>query len=151
MNVDIVSPKTGTGKILCVDDDPDILMVLQSALGTYGYETVLAHDGEEGVRVFKERKKELVVVILDLRMPVKNGFEAAKEIRADSPDVILIALSAYLGGQKKDAFLTKDCDQPLFNACATKPFSIEQLVTTIQTCIQKQADKVMQLDKKETI
>lgn len=118
-------------------------MILQSALGTYGYETVLAHDGEEGVKAFKEHKNELAAVIVDLRMPVKNGFETAKEIRAESQDVVIIALSAYLGGLKKDAFLTKDTEeQPLFNGCSTKPFSVEQLVSTLQTCLQKRADRL---------
>jgi CheY-like chemotaxis protein len=126
----------GKGKILCVDDDQDVLVMLNAVLSSSGYETVLAHDGEEGVQVFKNRKSELVAVVMDVRMPVKNGFEAAREMRAESADMPLIAVSAYFGGQKNNAQARQITDSG-FNTYTSKPFNIDFLLTTIDSLVQQ--------------
>jgi DNA-binding response OmpR family regulator len=135
------SPKTGLGRILCVDDDPDILMMLEAALGTYGYDTMLARDGEQGVRFFKDRKAEFVAAILDLKMPDKNGLQVAKEIRAESAKVVLIALSAYLGGTQEGGYLVKQCAEAGFDAYTVKPVPIEELVQIIQDCVRERTQE----------
>lgn len=124
------------GKVLCVDDDQDVLVMLDAILSTSGYETVLAHDGEEGVQVFKSRKNELAAVVMDVRMPVKNGFEAAREMRAESADMPLIAVSAYFGGQKNSA-QAKQIMESGFNTYTSKPFNIDSLISTIDSLVQQ--------------
>jgi CheY-like chemotaxis protein len=127
--------KTGKGKILCVDDDEAILKVLDVMLQSYGYETILAHNGEEGIDLFRQHKKDLVAGVLDLRMPRKNGLEVARAIRAESSDLPLIALSAYLAGGQKESISIKQCEEAGFSAHTTKPFAIEPFMATVDECV----------------
>ncbi|MBA4389282.1 MAG: hypothetical protein C0404_15020 [Verrucomicrobia bacterium] len=130
-----------TGKeemVLCADDDADILRMLDVALECCGYEAILAHDGKQAVDEFRKNKNNIVAVIMDLRMPVMNGFDAARQIRAEAPGILLIALSAYLG-LSKDGIQAKQCEEAGFNAWTTKPFSIEPLVEIIRSHTSKQA------------
>jgi CheY-like chemotaxis protein len=129
------SDKTGKGKILCVDDDEAVLKVLDVMLQSYGYGTVLAHNGQEGIDVFRQHKNDIVAGVLDLRMPLKNGLEVAREIRAESSDLPLIALSAYLGGAQKESITIKQCEEAGFSAHTTKPFAIEPFIATIDECV----------------
>ena len=67
--------------ILCIDDDPDILSFLEIVLAGAGYEYVGAESAEEGLRVYKERRPD--VVIVDLMMEeVDSGTGFVKELRA---------------------------------------------------------------------
>ena len=141
MNTTPVDCKTGKGKILCADDDAGILRVLDALFTSYGYGTVLAHNGEEGVQMFRQHKAELVAAVLDLRMPLKSGIEVAKEIRAESADLPLIALSAYLGGAQQDGVPLKQCEEAGFTAYTTKPFAIEPFMATIGECVEEYLKK----------
>jgi CheY-like chemotaxis protein len=118
-------------KVLCADDDADILRMLDVALDYCGFEAVLAHNGQQAIEEFRKNRNSIVACIMDLRMPVKNGLDAAKQIRAEAPDVLLIALSAYIGVQK-DGIHVKECQDAGFNAWTTKPFAIEPLIGIIQ-------------------
>lgn len=130
----------GDQVVLCADDDADILRVLDVSLEMYGYDAILVHNGKEAIEEFRKHKKKIVAVILDLRMPVKSGLEAARQIRAEAPDTILIALSAYIG-TPKDGIHVKECEDAGFNAWTTKPFSIELLVNIIKDELEKKKAK----------
>ncbi len=134
-------PTTGKGKILCVDDDPEVLRMLDLLLRNNGYDTVLGHDGEEAVRLFRQHKKDLVAGVLDLRMPKKDGMGVAREIRKESTDVPLIALSAYLSGTSKDNIPIKQCEEAGFNAYTQKPFSVEPFLLTINECVRNYIER----------
>ena len=67
------------GKILVVDDDPDILDAVTMILESQGYEVVSAHDGVEGLATLKAEKPDLM--ILDLLMPKMDGFAVCKELQ----------------------------------------------------------------------
>ncbi|MEJ2159728.1 MAG: response regulator [Chromatiales bacterium] len=64
--------------ILIVDDSPTELHVMQQMLERHGYETVLAEDGEEGLRLAAERRPDLI--LMDVVMPGLNGFQATREL-----------------------------------------------------------------------
>ncbi len=66
-------------KILVVDDNPDMVMVLSFKLKDEGYEVVTASNGKEGVKKARELKPDLI--LLDVMMPVMDGTEAAQELR----------------------------------------------------------------------
>ena len=78
--------------ILIIDDDEDIANALSRILEREGYATARAEDGEKGLEAVKARKPDLV--LLDFMMPVKDGFDAAREIRRLTPAPI-VALTAY--------------------------------------------------------
>lgn len=135
------NPPRGRGKVLCVDDDDSVLQVVGVLLGTAGYEPVLGHDGEEAVQLFKKHAQDLVAVILDIRMPGKDGLAAAKEIRQLSPDIPLIALSAFLAGGKESKDLMAQCEAAGFNAYTTKPFAQEPFLVALADWVNRYEDK----------
>jgi two-component system alkaline phosphatase synthesis response regulator PhoP len=69
-------------KILVVDDENDILEFIQYNLKKEGYEVHLAHNGQEAITIGKKIKPDLI--LLDVMMPVMDGIEACKQIKADS-------------------------------------------------------------------
>ena len=108
-------------KILIVDDDPHISEALKLYLEKEGHETLNAYDGIEGVRLFKRYEPDLVV--LDIMMPKKDGWQVCREIRETSskPIIMLTAkgevfdkvLGLELGA---DDFLTKPVDMKELSA-----------------------------------
>ncbi|MDI6774948.1 MAG: response regulator [Verrucomicrobiota bacterium] len=134
-------PQSGKGKVLCVDDDDNVLQTIGILLTSNGYETILGRDGEEAVALFKKHGKELVAVILDLRMPKKDGLAAAREIRRESPDIPLIALSAYLCGGKEGKSLLKQCEKAGFDAYTNKPFAAEPLLAALADWVKRYAGR----------
>lgn len=81
------------GKLLVVDDDPDVKFILDHMLREAGYELLNAYDGEEAVARYKEHRPNLV--LMDIQMPVKTGDVAIREILAFDPQASIIALTAY--------------------------------------------------------
>ena len=79
-------------KVLVVDDDKNICELLSLYLKKEGYQVVFAYDGSEAVDKAKEEKPN--IIILDVMMPVINGWEACKLIRqfTDVPIIMLTAL-----------------------------------------------------------
>jgi len=114
-------------RILVVDDEPHIRRILTALLSMEGFETRLARDGTEGLRVWAAEAFDLV--ILDLIMPGASGLEVLAKIKSDpakgsTPVIILTAK-----GQDTDrhAALAGGADDFL-----TKPFSPKKLVSRIR-------------------
>ena len=68
-------------KVLIVDDDPMTVKLVQALLHTSEYETIAATNGEEGVKLAKDKKPHLV--LMDVIMPRMNGYDACRAIKAD--------------------------------------------------------------------
>ncbi len=130
--------KAGKGKILCVDDHESILRTLTLLLTNSGYETVLAHDGKDGLEKFRQHNGDFVAAVVDLRMPEMDGVELAREIRKVSKEIPLIALSAYISRGGKDSLL-KECEDAGFNACTIKPFDVEPFLRTVKELVGNRA------------
>jgi DNA-binding response OmpR family regulator len=81
-------------KVLIVEDEQKVSKILSLYFQKENFETMIANNGQEGVDLFKSFNPDLI--ILDIMMPIKNGWEAAKEIReiSDVPIVIMTALSS---------------------------------------------------------
>jgi DNA-binding response OmpR family regulator len=81
-------------KILIIDDDPDLLLLLNKMLKRIGAETVVAENGESGMALMKAQRFDLLV--LDLMLPDIDGYEILKRIRADEElkDLPVLILSA---------------------------------------------------------
>lgn len=103
-------------KILIIDDEPEITSTLSEFLSARGYAVASAMDGEEGLRKFDEENPDLVMC--DIKMPKKDGFQFLKEVRASKrwvPIIIISALtdpSSMLKGYdfQADYYLTKPLD-----------------------------------------
>ena len=81
--------------ILLVDDEEGVRDFTVRRLNVLGYDTITAADGEQGVRIFRERLNEIDLVILDFAMPRMNGVEAFEELIRIKPDVKVILCSGY--------------------------------------------------------
>lgn len=81
------------GKALVVDDEEVLRMVLKSILGSLGYETIVASDGLEAVRMYEENRDVISLAIVDLNMPGLNGGEVFQRIRKDGRRIPILVTS----------------------------------------------------------
>jgi two-component system, cell cycle sensor histidine kinase and response regulator CckA len=88
-------PIQGEGLVLFVDDEPQLRDMGQTMLSRIGYQVVTAGDGFEAVKIFRERKDEIRLVLLDLTMPGLNGWETLAAVRALAPAIPVILSSGY--------------------------------------------------------
>jgi len=131
-------------RILAVDDDPKILKILQHSLSKDGYEVITASNGEEAVQQVKLHKPDLV--ILDIMMPGKDGFETFEEIKAQQNDVPVVILSARSDEIDKVVGFRMGVDD-----YQTKPFSPTELSLRIKAILRRlgeqgQQKQVLQFD-----
>ncbi len=75
-----VTSAAGSGRILVVDDEPELRVNLIEGLRIFGYEVIAADNGQEAVEIFRQQGKEIDLVLMDMSMPVMNGLEATREI-----------------------------------------------------------------------
>ena len=91
-------------KILVVEDTEDNRQILRDLLGMAGYEMVEAHDGAQGVAMAAEHKPALI--LMDIQMPVLDGYEATRRIKADPAlaSIPIVAVTSYaLSGDEAKA------------------------------------------------
>ena len=115
-------------RVLIADDDGLTLMLLRRILLSFGHEVVAAAgDGQQAVQLAREINPDLL--ILDIRMPVLGGLEAARQIRAQQP-VPIIILSAHT-----ESGLGSEAAGAGANAYLVKPFTAEQLKPVIELAL----------------
>jgi DNA-binding response OmpR family regulator len=121
--------------ILVADDDPEILSLLSIRLNRAGYKVLEAVDGDETLQRVHESYPD--VIILDVMMPGKNGWEVAKELRHDIrfKDIGIIMLTAI--GEK-----INEMTSPLYGADSyvDKPFEFADLEAKIKAVLAKRKD-----------
>ena len=122
-------------KILLVEDDPNLGMLLQDYLQLKGkFEVVLCVDGEEGLRTFNKQAFDLC--ILDVMMPKKDGFALGKEIRKTNENIPIIFATAKAMMEDKASAYDLGGDDYI-----TKPFRIEELLLRINALLKRVSAK----------
>ncbi len=113
--------------ILIVDDEPNIVISLEFLLKREGFRVLLAGDGEEALRKLAELAPDLV--LLDVMLPLKSGFEVCQEIRAhpDWNSVKIVMLSAKGRDTEVQKGLALGAD-----AYLTKPFATKALLAKVK-------------------
>lgn len=131
-------------KILLVEDDPNLGLLLQDYLQLKGkFEVVLCKDGEEGLKAFTKQNFDLL--ILDVMMPKKDGFTLGKEIRKFNTQVpIIFATAKGMIEDKTQAFNLGGDDY------ITKPFRIEELLLRINALLKRVNNSEKSEDEKQT-
>jgi two-component system KDP operon response regulator KdpE len=117
------------GKILVVDDDPQIRRVMKATLVGHNYEVVEARTGEEALETIPGESPNLI--LLDMNMPGMGGLETCRTIRAGS-DTPVIILSVRNTEKDKVAALDAGADDYV-----TKPFGIEELLARIRAALRR--------------
>jgi DNA-binding response OmpR family regulator len=118
--------------ILLCEDDPNLGQLLSSYLRVKGYEVVWAQDGVEGLKAFHRGTFDFV--ILDVMMPVKDGYQVAEEIRRESRHLPILFLTARSSEEDTIEGFKVGADDYM-----TKPFSMEELVLRIQAILRRSA------------
>lgn len=117
-------------KILLLEDDSSLGMVLQEHLQMQGFDVTLCVDGRQGLDEYRPGEYDLCLV--DIMMPQLDGLSFAREVRQVSPDVPLIFLTAKSMKEDKIEGFKAGCDDYI-----TKPFSIEELMLRIQAVLRR--------------
>ncbi len=116
-----------TSKILIADDEPNILISLEYLMKREGFEVHVARDGQEALDVLRREHPRLV--LLDVMMPRKSGFEVCQELRAD--DSLQGTLVLLLTAKGRDTDVAKGMAMGA-DAYMTKPFSTRELVQKVR-------------------
>ncbi len=119
-------------KILYVEDHPAQRDIMAQMLELGGFEVDVASDGVEGVEKATTWLPD--IILMDLRMPRMDGFEAIEKIRADerTANTPIIAISAWASGKHKKRALDAGANEHF-----TKPVDLNRLMTTINTYLQE--------------
>ncbi len=119
-----------TKKILIVDDEPNIVISLEFLMKREGFQVTVAVDGEEALRKIAELEPDLV--LLDIMMPKKSGFEVCQEVRANPAwaAIKLIMLTAKGRDTEVQKGMALGAD-----AYVTKPFSTKDLVIKVRSVL----------------
>lgn len=119
-----------TKKVLIVDDEPNIVISLEFLMKKEGFEVAVASDGEEALAKIAAFRPDLV--LLDVMMPKKSGFEVCEALRADTslPGLLIVMLTAKGRDTEVAKGLAIGAD-----AYVTKPFSTKELVARVKTML----------------
>jgi CheY-like chemotaxis protein len=111
--------------VLIVDDNADAADMMGEILGTYGHRVVVAHSGVDALAALANFKPH--AAILDLGLPMMDGYELARRILEQEPNVRLIAVTGY--GQSKDRERTAAAG---FADHLVKPVSVASVTTALE-------------------
>ena len=114
-------------RILLVDDDSAVLEALRRVLSRLGHTVVLARDGAEALRLYKQEPTD--IVLTDLIMPGKEGVELIQELRRGFPEAKIIAMSG--GGRIDSRDLLKIARHVGADRILAKPFGEAELAAVL--------------------
>ncbi len=117
-------------RILVIEDEPQMLLGLRDNLELEGYEVATASDGEEGLSKATSFSPDLV--LLDVMLPRKNGFDVCRELRARSNSTPIVMITAR--SQETDKVLGLELGADDY---VTKPFSITELLARVRAVLRR--------------
>ncbi len=118
-------------KILVVDDELDMLMVIKLRLEASGFDVITATDGLEGLNAARKDNPDLIV--LDIMLPKMNGYKVARFLKFDEEyrKIPIVMLTALGGEEDRNTGIETGAD-----AYLTKPFETEQLLKTVRKFLE---------------
>lgn len=118
-------------KIMVVDDDPGIQVLMNKILGKAGYEVTKAVSGEEALEKLKSEKPDLV--LLDVMMPGLNGWETLQKIRGDAAtkDLPVIMVTVRGGEEDREKSFAARADGHV-----NKPIVVDKLLATVKWVLE---------------
>ena len=118
--------------VLIVEDNDKNMKLARDVLQAKGYQTLEAITGEEGVKLARERKPDLV--LMDIQLPGINGIEAFRQIRADANTrrIPVVALTASVTPTDRTAIAAAG-----FDAFLSKPINLKEFLDTVKRMVEK--------------
>ena len=119
-----------TKRILIIEDQEDNRAIMRDLLSTAGYALIEAVDGEEGVKLARSERPDLI--LMDIQLPVLDGYEATRRIRAiaDLKSVPIIAVTSYALSGDEAKTRAAGCD-----SYVAKPFSPRELLAKVRALL----------------
>jgi two-component system, cell cycle sensor histidine kinase and response regulator CckA len=122
----------GSGTILLVDDETEIINIGKNFLEKLGYTPLVARNGIEAVEIFKLYKDEISLIVLDLIMPEMNGNQAFTKIRKIQKDARILISTGYAVDDKIEDLLKQGCQ-----GFIRKPFSLHEFSYALKKVLDK--------------
>jgi len=122
-------PKNTSKKILIVDDNPNMSVLLSDILEIFEYEGTQAEDGEEALNKLKENN--YAMVFTDLRMPKMDGIDLLKAIKNQHPELPVVVITGYSLGETQNLLLTERADGFL-----NKPFKVNEIKDLLEKLLK---------------
>jgi CheY-like chemotaxis protein len=118
--------------ILVVDDDPDLVESVSMKLESNNFRTARAHDGVEAWEKIRQEKPDLV--ILDVMMPIKNGYELCAEIKKDPQfkDISVVLLTAVADNVQTTTYTHLDGKTTPADDYISKPIDLDKLMGIVK-------------------
>jgi len=113
-------------KVLIAEDEEYNFLMLVELLAELNLDIIRAKNGKEAVEICRTHS-DIDLILMDLKMPVLDGFEATRQIKKLNPDVPVIAQTAYTTDRDKERAFACGCTE-----FVSKPFKLEQFLTLIQ-------------------
>jgi two-component system copper resistance phosphate regulon response regulator CusR len=117
-------------RILLVEDEPDVARMLAKGLREQSYAVDVARDGEGGV--YQASLNDYDLIILDVMLPLKNGFDVCRELRAQGLNIPILMLTARDGVKDRITGLDTGADDYL-----TKPFDFHELLARVRALLRR--------------
>ena len=122
----------GTETILLAEDDPAVRELMERILRDFGYDVILAEDGQDAVEKFAVNMGEVKLVLMDVMMPKKNGKEAADEIRQLKPGIQVLFSSGYTAD-----FIHNQAELPETIELIMKPVKPQELISKVEELLSR--------------
>jgi len=127
----------GTGTILLVDDELDLVEAMAEMIGLLGYKTIATSPSEEALTIFKDNPEKIDMAIIDMDMPGFNGLELSKAFRGDRPELPIILCTGY---DLRQWDLQHE-EAPLFNQVLRKPIAFKHLAEVVHGAFHSATNK----------
>lgn len=127
-------------KILVVDDDPDLQASVRKVLESKSYQIISAYDGEEGLQKVVEERPDLI--ILDVIMPGKHGFDVCRELKTDPKyhffsHIPVLMLTVYPEDREKAHLSMREGMMMEAEDYIQKPFDPQELLNRVEDLLKK--------------
>jgi DNA-binding response OmpR family regulator len=127
-------------KILLIDDDPDVHTLVKKILEPKSYDVICAYNGDEGLRKVVEERPDLI--ILDVIMPGKHGFEVCKELKSDEKyhffsNIPVLMLTVYPEDREKMHLSIREGMMMEAEDYLQKPVDPQELVNRVEDLLKK--------------
>ena len=122
----IKNDNTDSQKILIVEDDDVSFFLLEEIFALSKFQLTRAFNGQEAIDYFHKNKYAFDIILMDIRLPKINGYEATQKIKALNPSIPIIAVTAYTHSQGVLDCFAFGCDDFI-----SKPFNINTMINTV--------------------
>jgi PAS domain S-box-containing protein len=122
----------GTETILFIDDDAAIREIATEMLAQHGYTTLTAASGEEGLELYRDRKGEIDLAVVDLNMPGMGGLKCIQALKTMGPDIPILIISGYSPKGILRQRLEEEC-----RGFILKPFEISDLLIRMRQALDE--------------